>query len=77
MSAILMILLIFGSYDYLCDVGRNNRRFGEEVKYDDQPFREVLAAIFSQVEASHASQSDALGLEKDGEEIGHQDNKEV
>lgn len=54
-----MILVILRPDDYLCNVSRNNGRFGEEIEYDDQPFREVLAAIFSQVKAGHASQPNA------------------
>lgn len=49
----------YGLCSHLCNIRRNDGRLGEYVKYDDQPLWEVLATIFSQVEASHASQPDA------------------
>ena len=66
-----------GVRGYLRDVGGNDGRFRESVKYVDQPSRKVFATIFSQVEASHTPQSDAQGLKEDSEEVRHEDDEEM
>lgn len=62
---------------HLCNVRSNDGRLGKDIEDQIEPFGEVLATILGEIQARDAAKFDTERLEKDGKEIGHQDDEQM
>jgi len=68
---------VWSTFSYLCNICGNDGGLSKKIQDDSQPSGQMLSTVLGQVQPSDAAKLDAKRLQKDGEQIRHQNDEQV